>query len=148
VRLTQRYLDTLTLDTCRLKIFFSFDIFSFSRFYYNNNNNNNKNIPVGHAHHQRYNAAAAAAVVAVELLSSGVPASTGSGDSLTSCKKRKRRTSFTPHALELLNGHFERNTHPSGTVPYLEILPSLYNKEIPLFAIKRIGDRRVKPQKN
>lgn len=29
-------------------------------------------------------------------------------------KKRKRRTSFTPQALELLNGHFERNTHPSG----------------------------------
>ncbi|XP_050526494.1 uncharacterized protein LOC126897169 [Daktulosphaira vitifoliae] len=29
-------------------------------------------------------------------------------------KKRKRRTSFTPHALELLNGHFDRNTHPSG----------------------------------
>ncbi|XP_047511442.1 POU domain, class 6, transcription factor 2 isoform X4 [Pieris napi] len=30
-------------------------------------------------------------------------------------KKRKRRTSFTPQALELLNAHFERNTHPSGT---------------------------------
>ncbi|KAK6618399.1 hypothetical protein RUM43_013592 [Polyplax serrata] len=30
-------------------------------------------------------------------------------------KKRKRRTSFTPQALELLNVHFERNTHPSGT---------------------------------
>lgn len=29
-------------------------------------------------------------------------------------KKRKRRTSFTPQALELLNSHFERNTHPSG----------------------------------
>ncbi|ROT85224.1 putative POU domain protein C, partial [Penaeus vannamei] len=29
-------------------------------------------------------------------------------------KKRKRRTSFTPQALEVLNGHFERNTHPSG----------------------------------
>lgn len=29
-------------------------------------------------------------------------------------KKRKRRTSFTPQALELLNHHFERNTHPSG----------------------------------
>lgn len=29
-------------------------------------------------------------------------------------KKRKRRTSFTPQALELLNVHFERNTHPSG----------------------------------
>ncbi|KAK2575985.1 hypothetical protein KPH14_007346 [Odynerus spinipes] len=30
-------------------------------------------------------------------------------------KKRKRRTSFTPQALELLNAHFERNTHPNGT---------------------------------
>lgn len=30
-------------------------------------------------------------------------------------KKRKRRTSFTPQALELLNEHFERTTHPSGT---------------------------------
>lgn len=29
-------------------------------------------------------------------------------------KKRKRRTSFTPQALELLNKFFERNTHPSG----------------------------------
>lgn len=29
-------------------------------------------------------------------------------------KKRKRRTSFTPCALEVLNEHFERNTHPSG----------------------------------
>ncbi|KAF4525258.1 hypothetical protein B566_EDAN012794 [Ephemera danica] len=29
-------------------------------------------------------------------------------------KKRKRRTSFTPQALEVLNVHFERNTHPSG----------------------------------
>lgn len=29
-------------------------------------------------------------------------------------KKRKRRTSFTPQALELLNAHFDRNTHPSG----------------------------------
>jgi len=50
------------------------------------------------------------------LLSGGVSASSsgGGGDSLASCKKRKRRTSFTPHALELLNGHFERNTHPSG----------------------------------
>lgn len=39
-------------------------------------------------------------------------------------KKRKRRTSFTPQALELLNAHFERNTHPSGNFPNL--LPSLY----------------------
>ncbi|XP_013388150.1 POU domain, class 6, transcription factor 2 [Lingula anatina] len=29
-------------------------------------------------------------------------------------KKRKRRTSFTPAALEVLNEYFERNTHPSG----------------------------------
>jgi len=29
-------------------------------------------------------------------------------------KKRKRRTSFTPQALEVLNEYFERNTHPSG----------------------------------
>lgn len=29
-------------------------------------------------------------------------------------KKRKRRTSFTPQALEILNDYFEKNTHPSG----------------------------------
>ncbi|KAK6166081.1 POU domain, class 6, transcription factor 1 isoform X2 [Patella vulgata] len=29
-------------------------------------------------------------------------------------KKRKRRTSFTPQALDVLNQYFERNTHPSG----------------------------------
>ncbi|XP_017789844.1 PREDICTED: POU domain, class 6, transcription factor 2 [Habropoda laboriosa] len=29
-------------------------------------------------------------------------------------KKRKRRTSFTPQALEVLNIHFTRNTHPNG----------------------------------
>nr|QNN94689.1 POU domain class 6 transcription factor [Malacoceros fuliginosus] len=29
-------------------------------------------------------------------------------------KKRKRRTSFTPQALEILNEHFEKNTHPTG----------------------------------
>ncbi|CAM9284387.1 unnamed protein product [Lampetra fluviatilis] len=29
-------------------------------------------------------------------------------------RKRKRRTSFTPQALEALNAYFERNTHPSG----------------------------------
>jgi class 6 POU domain transcription factor len=29
-------------------------------------------------------------------------------------KKRKRRTSFTPQALERLNDAFELNTHPSG----------------------------------
>ena len=31
-----------------------------------------------------------------------------------SSKKRKRRTSFTPQALEKLNDAFELNTHPSG----------------------------------
>ncbi|XP_078032984.1 POU-domain protein pdm3 isoform X4 [Augochlora pura] len=30
-------------------------------------------------------------------------------------KKRKRRTSFTPQALEVLTAHFKRNTHPNGT---------------------------------
>uniref|UniRef100_T1GWW6 POU-specific domain-containing protein n=1 Tax=Megaselia scalaris TaxID=36166 RepID=T1GWW6_MEGSC len=35
-------------------------------------------------------------------------------------KKRKRRTSFTPQALELLNAHFERNTHPSGDYYYTD----------------------------
>ncbi|XP_076285098.1 POU-domain protein pdm3 isoform X2 [Lasioglossum baleicum] len=30
-------------------------------------------------------------------------------------KKRKRRTSFTPQALEVLSAHFKRNTHPNGT---------------------------------
>jgi POU domain transcription factor, class 6 len=29
-------------------------------------------------------------------------------------KKRKRRTSFTPQALEILNEAFEKNSHPSG----------------------------------
>ena len=29
-------------------------------------------------------------------------------------KKRKRRTSFTPQALEYLTRHFEKNTHPTG----------------------------------
>ncbi|RLV64446.1 hypothetical protein DV515_00017480 [Chloebia gouldiae] len=29
-------------------------------------------------------------------------------------KKRKRRTSFTPQALEALNAHFERNALPTG----------------------------------
>ena len=33
-----------------------------------------------------------------------------------SSKKRKRRTSFTPQALEILNEYFEKNTHPSGIV--------------------------------
>lgn len=35
-------------------------------------------------------------------------------------KKRKRRTSFTPQALEVLNDHFERNTHPSGKFALLQ----------------------------
>ncbi|RWS13856.1 POU domain: class 6: transcription factor 1-like protein [Dinothrombium tinctorium] len=30
-------------------------------------------------------------------------------------KKRKRRTSFTPAALDVLNNFFEKNTHPSGS---------------------------------
>lgn len=33
-------------------------------------------------------------------------------------KKRKRRTSFTPQALEILNEYFEKNTHPSGMLAY------------------------------
>jgi POU domain transcription factor, class 6 len=32
-----------------------------------------------------------------------------------SSKKRKRRTSFTPQALEVLSDAFDKNTHPSGT---------------------------------
>lgn len=30
-------------------------------------------------------------------------------------KKRKRRTSFPPSALDKLNEFFEKNTHPSGS---------------------------------
>lgn len=37
---------------------------------------------------------------------------------MESSKKRKRRTSFTPQALEILNSHFEHNTHPSGEYFY------------------------------
>ena len=29
-------------------------------------------------------------------------------------KKRKRRTSFTPQAVEILTEYFLKNTHPSG----------------------------------
>jgi hypothetical protein len=29
-------------------------------------------------------------------------------------KKRKRRTSFTPQALEILNEYFDKNSHPSA----------------------------------
>lgn len=36
-------------------------------------------------------------------------------------KKRKRRTSFTPQALEILNQHFEKNTHPSGKKDFLTL---------------------------
>ncbi|XP_057680541.1 POU domain, class 6, transcription factor 2 isoform X2 [Corythoichthys intestinalis] len=45
-------------------------------------------------------------------------------------KKRKRRTSFTPQALEILNGHFEKNTHPSGQ-EMTEIAEKLnYDREV------------------
>lgn len=49
-------------------------------------------------------------------------------------KKRKRRTSFTPQALELLNAHFERNTHPSGTI----LINKLNNKIKKLIKIELI----------
>uniref|UniRef100_A0A8C6Y912 POU domain protein n=1 Tax=Naja naja TaxID=35670 RepID=A0A8C6Y912_NAJNA len=45
-------------------------------------------------------------------------------------KKRKRRTSFTPQALEILNAHFEKNTHPSGQ-EMTEIAQKLnYDREV------------------
>ncbi|XP_030895003.1 POU domain, class 6, transcription factor 2 [Leptonychotes weddellii] len=45
-------------------------------------------------------------------------------------KKRKRRTSFTPQALETLNAHFEKNTHPSGQ-EMTEIAEKLnYDREV------------------
>uniref|UniRef100_A0A8C6Z0K4 POU domain protein n=1 Tax=Nothoprocta perdicaria TaxID=30464 RepID=A0A8C6Z0K4_NOTPE len=45
-------------------------------------------------------------------------------------KKRKRRTSFTPQALEILNAHFEKNTHPSGQ-EMTEIAEKLnYDREV------------------
>ncbi|XP_034023281.1 POU domain, class 6, transcription factor 2 isoform X1 [Thalassophryne amazonica] len=45
-------------------------------------------------------------------------------------KKRKRRTSFTPQALEILNNHFEKNTHPSGQ-EMTEIAEKLnYDREV------------------
>uniref|UniRef100_A0A8C5RNP0 POU domain protein n=1 Tax=Laticauda laticaudata TaxID=8630 RepID=A0A8C5RNP0_LATLA len=45
-------------------------------------------------------------------------------------KKRKRRTSFTPQALEILNTHFEKNTHPSGQ-EMTEIAQKLnYDREV------------------
>lgn len=47
-----------------------------------------------------------------------------------SSKKRKRRTSFTPQALEILNSHFEKNTHPSGQ-EMTEIAEKLnYDREV------------------
>ena len=33
-------------------------------------------------------------------------------------KKRKRRTSFTPQALDILNEYFEKRTHPTGRFTY------------------------------
>ncbi|XP_072349797.1 POU domain, class 6, transcription factor 1 [Scyliorhinus torazame] len=45
-------------------------------------------------------------------------------------KKRKRRTSFTPQALEMLNAHFEKNTHPTGQ-EMTEIAEQLnYDREV------------------
>ncbi|XP_043537969.1 POU domain, class 6, transcription factor 1 isoform X5 [Chiloscyllium plagiosum] len=45
-------------------------------------------------------------------------------------KKRKRRTSFTPQALEILNAHFEKNTHPTGQ-EMTEIAEQLnYDREV------------------
>ncbi|XP_067880607.1 POU domain, class 6, transcription factor 1 isoform X2 [Heterodontus francisci] len=45
-------------------------------------------------------------------------------------KKRKRRTSFTPQALEILNVHFEKNTHPTGQ-EMTEIAEQLnYDREV------------------
>ncbi|XP_051865572.1 POU domain, class 6, transcription factor 1 [Pristis pectinata] len=45
-------------------------------------------------------------------------------------KKRKRRTSFTPQALEILNIHFEKNTHPTGQ-EMTEIAEQLnYDREV------------------
>lgn len=37
-------------------------------------------------------------------------------------KKRKRRTSFTPQALEILNEYFEKNTHPSGNDETISVI--------------------------
>ena len=53
-------------------------------------------------------------------------------------KKRKRRTSFTPQALELLNAHFERNTHPSGKFFLRKVI---FN----MFLFYRPGDNRFSP---
>ena len=41
---------------------------------------------------------------------------------LVPSKKRKRRTSFTPQALEILNQYFERSTHPTGQLLYFLVM--------------------------
>ena len=46
------------------------------------------------------------------------------------CKKRKRRTSFTPQALEIVSSNCEKNTHPSGQ-EMTEIAEKLnYDREV------------------
>lgn len=45
-------------------------------------------------------------------------------------KKRKRRTSFTPQALELLNAHFDRNTHPNGKFSFVICLSNMIYSQI------------------
>lgn len=52
--------------------------------------------------------------VAEERLKLGGQALTDYGG-LESGKKRKRRTSFTPSAIEALNQHFQLNSHPTGS---------------------------------
>lgn len=42
------------------------------------------------------------------------PGAVSCTDAAANCKRRKRRTSFTPQALEVLNEYFDRNSHPSG----------------------------------
>lgn len=58
-------------------------------------------------------------------------------------KKRKRRTSFTPQALELLNAHFERNTHPSGMC--LCFISSLYDSK--MFGMISISPNNIQKKK-
>lgn len=53
-------------------------------------------------------------------------------------KKRKRRTSFTPQALELLNAHFERNTHPSGMI-ILPFFIRMKNASRPFYVFVILG---------
>lgn len=48
-------------------------------------------------------------------------------------KKRKRRTSFTPTALEILNQFFEKNTHPSGRLNKNQLYSFFVDKENFLF---------------